>query len=242
VTVPGMNDLQAYALFTEAEIEYRHIGNLVRVADFDVLSVSGESLAIVREELKSWRRLVPAGALEALISRTLIFLSPSGETVMRCVRPRHFGGARIELHLPGVGDVIGLDEVHAARRTRFVISGPSRIGEGAVEAERPKDRLYSVFDHDGRAVAKVWMTSGQTRGPLTYRLVLSRPCPSGFALLLLASFLGFMPPEGGRSCLYLGSPERCRARRHGELQIDLEEDKVARAVVFGLLKTRDEHR
>jgi hypothetical protein len=206
VTVPGMNDLQAYALFTEAEIEYRHIGNLVRVADFDVLSVSGESLAIVREELKSWRRLVPAGALEALISRTLIFLSPSGETVMRCVRPRHFGGARIELHLPGVGDVIGLDEVHAARRTRFVISGPSRIGEGAVEAERPRDRLYSVFDHDGRAVAKVWMTSGQTRGPLTYRLVLSETVPERLRVAAIGFIPGLHAARGGPFVPVPGQP------------------------------------
>jgi hypothetical protein len=182
-------DLRAYALFTETEIEYRHVGNLVRVADFDVLSMSGEALALVREDLKSWRRLVPAGALEALVTRTLIFLSPSGETVMRCLRPRQFGRARFELHWPGVGDVIGLHEVHDARTTKFIIIGRSGPQEGAVIAERPRERLYSVCDNDGTSVAKVWMTSGQTRGAVTYRLVLSENVPDR----LRVAAIGFIP-------------------------------------------------
>jgi hypothetical protein len=193
---PGM-DLQANTLFTETEIEYRHVGNLLRVADFDVLSASGEVLGTVREDLRSWRRVVPAGVLEGLVSRTLVFLSPSGQTVMRCVRPRYFRMARIELHVPGVGEVIGLHQVSDVRRAKFVIIGRSTLQEGAVVAERPRDRVYSVRDHDGRAVAKVWMTSGQTRGPLTYRLELSETVPERLRVAAIGFIPGLHAARGG---------------------------------------------
>ena len=61
--------------------------------------------------------------------------------------------------------------------------------------------MYSVRDLDGRAVAKVWMTSGQTRGPLTYRLELSETVSERLRVAAIGFIPGFMPPEAGRSYL-----------------------------------------
>jgi hypothetical protein len=178
-----------HPLFSELEIEYNHTGDLLRVADFELLDAKGTRLALVREEPKSWRWALPAGAFEAFISRTLAFVDPSGEILMRCVRPRFFSQAHLSFYRPGAEEIVGLREVHAVRRMRFAASAPPNVRVGVVAAESLRERRFMIRDPAGDKVGEVWMTSTQPRGVLTYRLVLS----DDVSWPLRVAAIGFIP-------------------------------------------------
>lgn len=184
-------------LFSESELEYRHVGNLLRVADFELLDRFGTRLARVREERLSWRRFFPVGALEPFVRRSLAFVDDHGRILMRCVRPPFFSRARLVLEGPWAEGGIELTEMHAIRSMAFAVTTPRDVQVGTIAATRLADRHFAVRDSNGNQVGEVWMTSIEPRSVLVYRLILSTEASRPLRVAAIGFIPGFHATRGG---------------------------------------------